>query len=84
MQCALTCEMHTLTETHTGVVDLRALDPQTPAMVELVRLAEREVQLPAHVDAIGRATRAACAEVADAREALAELERRAAAEPVST
>jgi chromosome segregation ATPase len=65
-------------------MELHALEPRGAATTELVRLAEREQELRAHVDEIGRAARAAGAELADAREALAELERRAATEQVST
>lgn len=64
-------------------MELHTLEPRGPAMTELVRLAEREQELRANVDAIGRAARAAGAELADAREALAELERHAATDPVS-
>lgn len=68
---------------HTSGVELHTLEPRGPAMIELVRLAEDEQRLRARVDEIGRAARDATAELAAAREALAELERRAATEQVT-
>jgi hypothetical protein len=65
-------------------MELHTLQPRGEAMTELLRLAGREQELRARVDEVGRAARAAGAELADAREALAELERRAATEQVST
>jgi len=64
---------------HTSDVELHSLDPQGPAVIELVCLAKREEELRAQVDDVGRQARAATAELAEAREALAEMERHIAA-----
>jgi hypothetical protein len=59
------------------------LDPQSEAMAGLLRLVEREHELRTHVGEVERGARAAGQERVDAREALTELECRAATEPVS-
>jgi hypothetical protein len=57
-------------------VDVRAIAARGEAMVELVRLAEREAEAQARIGEVGREARAAAQEMQDAREALIELERK--------
>jgi hypothetical protein len=57
-------------------VDVRGIAARGEAMVELVRLAEREAEAQARIGEVGREARAAAQEVQDAREALIELERK--------
>jgi hypothetical protein len=56
-----------------------ALEPRSEAMTELVRLSAAEQELQRRVDLVGGETRRATSELAEAREALVELERNAGA-----